>query len=303
MPARILVIEDNLTNLELVTYLLTAAGHSALTARDGDVGVETACRELPDLIICDVHLPRVDGYQVVQLLRRQSALHLVPVVAVTALAMVGDREKVLAGGFDGYIAKPIVPETFVAQVEAFLPDAQRSSVRLFAARSPRSVAPAAPVAPHPAGPAPATVLVLDNVSVNRELMESLLQPFHYTVLSAKTVDEALAQARRSPPDVIISDVHLPERDGFDFFHALKADPQLRSVPFVFVSSSMEAERVRAAALALGADRFILRPIDPQALLAEIAACLRAHGNQRGGGQEPNGDTTQEPGSVADAGAG
>jgi two-component system cell cycle response regulator len=73
-----------------------------------------------DLIICDVQLPKVDGYEVVRQLKNDAELSRTPIVAVTALAMVGDRERVLASGFDGYVSKPIDPETFVAQVEAFI---------------------------------------------------------------------------------------------------------------------------------------------------------------------------------------
>jgi CheY-like chemotaxis protein len=120
MGARILVIEDNPTNLELMTYLLRAFGHTPLTAGDGEAGVEAALRERPDLVLCDLAMPRLDGYGVVRRLKADPALRHIPVVAVTASAMVGDRDRVIATGFDGYISKPIDPETFVAEVEGFL---------------------------------------------------------------------------------------------------------------------------------------------------------------------------------------
>ena len=125
MGSRILVIEDNPTNLELMTYLLNAFGHTTLTAGDGLAGVEAALREVPDLILCDLALPRLDGFGVVRRLRAEPSLRGVPVVAVTASAMVGDRDKVIATGFDGYISKPITPETFVAEVESYLPEGKR----------------------------------------------------------------------------------------------------------------------------------------------------------------------------------
>jgi two-component system cell cycle response regulator len=118
--ARILVIEDNPTNLQLMVYLLQAFGHTPLEAWDGETGLEAARREPLDLILCDVQLPKVDGYAVAKHLKSHPALSRIPLVAVTALAMVGDRDRVLGAGFDGYIAKPILPETFVGQVEAFL---------------------------------------------------------------------------------------------------------------------------------------------------------------------------------------
>ncbi|MDQ2696850.1 MAG: response regulator, partial [Pseudomonadota bacterium] len=120
MSARILIIEDNATNLDLMAYLLTAFGHRVLTARDGEEGLAAARREAPQLIVCDVHMPRMDGYAVARRLKSHPALHAIPLVAVTALAMVGDRDRILAAGFDGYITKPIDPETFVRDVTAFL---------------------------------------------------------------------------------------------------------------------------------------------------------------------------------------
>lgn len=119
MPSRILIIEDNPVNLELMTYLLTAFGHTVMTAGNGEDGLEAAARENPDIIICDIHLPKMDGYEVARRLRQSKTptLQAMPLVAVTALAMVGDREKGIAAGFDSYIAKPIVPGTFVREVE------------------------------------------------------------------------------------------------------------------------------------------------------------------------------------------
>jgi CheY-like chemotaxis protein len=120
MGARILVIEDNSANLELMTYLLKAFGHATAAARDGVDGINQALATVPDLILCDIALPKLDGYGVVKRLKAEPALQKVPMIAVTASAMTGDRAKVMAHGFDGYISKPITPETFVADVEAFL---------------------------------------------------------------------------------------------------------------------------------------------------------------------------------------
>ncbi len=124
--ARILVIEDNAPNLELMSYLLQAFGHAVITATDGEVGEEIARDRLPELVLCDVQLSGIDGFEFARRLKNHPPCSRIPVVAVTAFAMVGDRDKVLASGFDGYIAKPIVPETFVEQAEAFLGGAARA---------------------------------------------------------------------------------------------------------------------------------------------------------------------------------
>ncbi len=124
---QVLIIEDNLISLQLMTYLLENAGCSVNTALEGHGGLEKAALLKPDLIICDVHLPGIDGYQVAAALKAQPGLAEIPLVAVTALAMVGDREKLLKGGFDFYISKPIEPEIFATQILAV---AEREGVKI-----------------------------------------------------------------------------------------------------------------------------------------------------------------------------
>lgn len=119
--ARILIIEDNQANLDLAQYLLEHSGHKVLLATDGQIGVAVARREKPELIICDLQMPVLDGYGVLENLRLDATVAGTPIVAVTAFSMSGDEEKVRTAGFDGYISKPIEPETFVQQIEGFLP--------------------------------------------------------------------------------------------------------------------------------------------------------------------------------------
>ena len=126
MAARILVIEDNAANLELVRYLLASSGHTVLSAHDGAQGVAVAREERPDLIVCDLQMPKFDGYEVLAQLRADPDTAESVIVAVTAFSMPRDREKVLTAGFNGYLSKPIEPETFVASIEAYLPAQLRS---------------------------------------------------------------------------------------------------------------------------------------------------------------------------------
>nr|MDQ2697036.1 response regulator [Pseudomonadota bacterium] len=121
----------------------------------------------------------------------------------------------------------------------------------------------------------ATLLVVDNVPANLSLARSTFEPFGYEVVTACTLQQALALAREAPPDLILSDVHMPGGNGFDLLHAVKADSRLNRIPFVFISSTVWAvQGCRAQALALGAADFITRPLEPQALLSRIEACLK-----------------------------
>ena len=264
MAARILIAEDNPDNLKLMRYLLCAFGHTILSTIDGEAALEMAGREAPDLIVCDIQMPKLDGYEVARQLKAHPALGAIPLVAVTALAMVGDRDKVMAAGFDGYITKPIGPRTFVGQVEAFLPPSLHSQ--------PRRPVQAAGVAPKP--PArKGTVLVVDDSPVNIALARKIFEPSGYEVRAAEGVQVALALARQSPPDVILSDVHMLPLSGLDLVRSVKADPLLKGIPLILISSTSWKVSDQERALALGATKYLVRPIEPQKLLAQIASCL------------------------------
>jgi CheY-like chemotaxis protein len=120
MKSKILLIEDNAQNRYLATFLLEHGGHEVLQAETGPEGLEIAAEVLPDLILLDIQLPRMDGHAVARELKNDDRLKSIPIVAVTSYAMPGDREKCLAAGAEGYIEKPIDPESFVAEVEQFL---------------------------------------------------------------------------------------------------------------------------------------------------------------------------------------
>lgn len=263
MGALVLIIEDNKANLELMTYLLSAFGHKVLTAIDGETGLGAAYRDAPDLILCDVQLPGLDGFGVASRLKSSPVMKKIPLVAVTAFAMVGDRDKVLSAGFDGYIAKPITPEIFVGQVEAFLQPIHQSR--------PYVAPPLTQSAPKKAGNL--TILVVDNSSVNIDLARSTLEPFGYEIISAKSVQTALKLARQSPPDLILSDLHMPGENGYDLIKAIKQDRRLSQIPFVFISSTIWAQKDIEAGLEMGADEFITRPIDPERLVEKIRSHL------------------------------
>ncbi len=116
----VLLIEDNEHNRYLVTFLLEHHGFRVSHAMDGPTALDWVGRERFDLILLDIQLPGMDGYQVARALRSLPALEHTPIVAVTSYAMLGDRENILAAGCDGYLEKPINPDTFVVDLSAHL---------------------------------------------------------------------------------------------------------------------------------------------------------------------------------------
>jgi two-component system, cell cycle response regulator len=267
MPARILIIEDNPENLDLMSYLLTAFGHTVLKAVDGEEGVEVALRSKPDLILCDLQLPKLDGFEVAKQISDDAELSRTPIVAVTAYAMRGDRDRATASGFKGYITKPIVPEEFVSRTEEFLKTDLRSNLR----PAGNATVPAKS-APRPSGTR-AFILALDDRAVNLSLLRSVLEPSGYRVDTVDTVQKALTRARAERPDLILSDLHLPEVGGYEFLEAVKREPDLKNVPFILMSSTASDETALAQGLALGANVVLFRPLEPEVLLRQVESCL------------------------------
>jgi two-component system cell cycle response regulator len=272
MCARILVIDDDPVNLDLMIYLLKAFGHTPLPAEGAAAGLESLLSGPVDLILCDIQMPGMDGYEFLRQLNAERRRD-VPVVGVTALAMVGDREKVLAAGFDGYMAKPITPETFVEDVERFVSPALRADPNLMR-HSGEAVADVAPLAKERKH---LCVLVADNEPANLDLLRLLLQYEGYDVLTAATGDAALELARRERPDAVVSDLHMPGGGGLGLIEGMRKDPHLRETPVIFVSATNPRSQDMNKGLRLGASKFLLRPFEPIVLLGALAECLTGPG--------------------------
>jgi two-component system cell cycle response regulator DivK len=118
--AKVLVVEDNPANMTLAVFLLESAGHTVMSAMDAEAGLTLARAEQPQLILMDIQLPGMDGLEATMLLKRDDMTRAIPVIALTALAMKGDEERIRAAGCDGYIAKPLVYKDFLAVISSHL---------------------------------------------------------------------------------------------------------------------------------------------------------------------------------------
>ena len=121
MKSRVLVIEDTEDNRRILRRLLESEGYECLEAIDGAAGLAAAIKERPDLIILDIQLPIIDGYEVARQLKANRELSSTPIIAVTSYALAGDEEKTSDAGCDGYLAKPFDPYELLALIQQFLP--------------------------------------------------------------------------------------------------------------------------------------------------------------------------------------
>jgi two-component system cell cycle response regulator len=245
VPARILIVEDDLSTRELMAFLLREAGHAVTEAEDGADGLRIALDACPDLVVCDLRLPSVDGYAVARALKQDRACANIPLLAVSALVLDGDRAKVKAAGFDGYLNKPIEPASFVAEVEAFLPAA----------------------APRP------TLLVVDDDVFMREVLVDALEGEPWLILSAGSAEEALAVLGRHPVDVILSDQSMPGMQGTELMaHASRAHPH--TVRLILSGlSGPDVEAIERACAAGQVDRHLAKPWAAGALREDLRAAF------------------------------
>jgi two-component system, cell cycle response regulator DivK len=117
---KVLVIEDNEKNRYLISFLLKGAGYDVIEAITGEGGIETVIRERPDLVLMDIQLPGIDGYEATRRIRAAPDGAKVPVIALTSYAMAGDRERALAAGCTGYVEKPINPDTILDEIQKYI---------------------------------------------------------------------------------------------------------------------------------------------------------------------------------------
>jgi len=126
MAKRILIVEDQEDNRMIMRDVLSSAGYDLIEAMNGEDGVKLAHSERPDLILMDIQLPIIDGYEATRRIKGSAELKSIPIIAVTSYALSGDQAKARAAGCDGYVSKPFSPRELLARVREYLPDAAAS---------------------------------------------------------------------------------------------------------------------------------------------------------------------------------
>ena len=259
---KILVVEDSPDIRVLVRMLLEAGGHEVLTAPDGRAGVDAARAERPDVVLMDLSLPILSGWEATREIKSDPAISSIPVVAVTAHAMHGDRERALAAGCDGFIAKPIDEESFEALVRSYV----RPRVEE-APRDPESMPPPAREISAESG----RILVVDDHEEVAQLIRHDLEMEGHEVVMAQTLDDAISVAGGDRPlDLAIVDVMLGADSGYD----LAAHLVSRSGEYLPVLLVTAGEIDREKGYAAGADDFIGKPLDAAELAARARSLIR-----------------------------
>ena len=224
-----------------------------LSATDAEAGLTLARDEQPDLILMDIQLPGMDGLEATALLKRDDATRAIPVIALTALAMKGDEERIRAAGCDGYIAKPM-------RYQGLSGDHRGSAGP--------NMNPQPDVADHPA-----RILIVDDERHNRQLLEVMLAPEGFLLLTAASGEEALAMVAQQPPDLILLDVMMPGMDGYQVAATIKGNLATKNIPIIMVTA-LDDRNARMLGLSAGAEDFLTKPVDRAELCVRVRNLLR-----------------------------
>ncbi|HKD19464.1 MAG TPA: response regulator [Thermoanaerobaculia bacterium] len=254
--ARILIAEDSPDVRALVELLMRGAGHEVRSVADGRTVVSAAREWRPELVLMDLSLPLLSGWEAVRQIRLDPASRSMAIVAVTAHAMHGDRERAMAAGCNGFIAKPIDEGRFAGKVEEFL----RSSKQETAAVSEAS---------DPPSNEPARILVVDDQEEVARVIHDDLAADGHDVAIAHAVDQAEILADDEPFELAVVDVMLGDRSGYDLTEALKRRADY--LPVLLVTAGMID---REKGFAAGADDFIGKPIESAELRARARTLIR-----------------------------
>ena len=201
----------------------------------------------------DIQLPGMDGLEATALLKRADATRAIPVIALTALAMKGDEERIRAAGCDGYIAKPMRYKDFLAAIAAQLA---------------RNMNPHPDVRDHPA-----RLLIVDDERHNRRLLEVMLAPEGFHLLTAASGEEALAMVAQHPPDLILLDIMMPGMDGYQVAATIKGNLATKNIPIIMITA-LDDRNARMLGLTAGAEDFLSKPVDRAELCVRVRNLLR-----------------------------
>ena len=259
---KILLVEDNEMNRDLISRRLRRRGYEVLSAADGAAGVEAATRLLPDLILMDIGLPVLDGYEATRLIKEDPKTCRVPIIGLSAHAMSGDAEKALEAGCDDYDTKPIDWPRLLAKVQKLLEKAAEESTEPSADEG---------TADAQALPSGGHLLVVDDTPLHLEMLSGRLSGLGYSFTLARNPEEGLEAVTGQTYDLALVDVGL-EHQGQPFWKALMAHPKAAHMGCLILSP-IDLVAEAAACLDEGADEVIYRPFRIQELKHRLESSI------------------------------
>jgi phosphoserine phosphatase RsbU/P len=275
--AKILLVEDNEANRDMLSRRLQRKGHEVITVGDGEQAVAFARSGRPDIILMDLNLPILDGWAATRRIKAEIKTRGIPVIALTAHAMSGDRQKALATGCDDYDVKPVDFTRLMGKIESLL-DGRGTADTVSGVDGKDASQPA--VRPGPAattgvlvsGKSEPLVLVVDDTRANRDLLERRLSKYGYRVEVAEDGETALRLVGEKSYDAILLDVMMPGINGLDVLRELRRTYAATDLPIIMATAKDASEDI-VQAMQAGANDYVTKPLDFPVVLARLGTQL------------------------------
>ena len=274
MTARVLVVDDLPTNVKVLEAKLTAEYFTVITATSGAEALAAAKENAPDIILLDVMMPEMDGFEVCRRLKADTETAHIPVVMVTALSDISDRVTGLEAGADDFLTKPVHDVTLFARIRSLARikraiDEWRMQEETYGQLGVTGEGEGFDLADHPEG----SVLVVEPDEYVGERLATVLEGDGQTVACVTTADAAIESLMNGAFDLVITSLYLEESDGLRFCSQLRALDEFRTMPVLLV---IEPEEVGGLAkgFELGVNDYLIRPIDANELKVRVRTQLR-----------------------------
>ncbi len=274
MTARVLVVDDILPNVKLLEAKLSGEYFDVITASSGAEAITKAETQGPDIILLDVMMPGMDGFETCQRLKNNAATAHIPVVMVTALTDATDRVRGLESGADDFLSKPVNDVALMARVRSLV----RLKMMVDEWRTRENTATQFGFAGGKVGfsaepSEKARVLVIEDRAFESEKFVETLKRDEDTVMPARSGEQAIAIAQQNDFDIIVVSLNLEHEDGLRLCSHLRSNERTRSVPILMVGEETDMKRI-AQGLEIGAHDYILRPVDRNEFLARVRTQVR-----------------------------